>query len=218
MLKKIGRVLVPTLALVTVLGSAGCESQPTEEASLMAALRAENEELRDANSQLESALTERENQLTQVADEREQLIDENTKLRDQLGGGSESIGGFGPGVEVTRNSGEIVVTVAGDVLFSAGSVTLRNDAKTTLNTIASNLNARYATNSIRIAGHTDSDPIRKSKWETNERLSAERALAVEAYLGTRGVSMDRMYAAGFGDAQPRETKARSRRVEIIIID
>ena len=112
---------------------------------------------------------------------------------------------------------DIVVTVAGDVLLATASATLRDAARRELDRIASVINSRYSGNEIRIAGHTDQDPIRRSRWKTNERLSAERALAVEEYLATRGVSKSRMHVAGFGPAQLRSTKQQSRRVEIIVL-
>lgn len=113
--------------------------------------------------------------------------------------------------------GELIVDVAGDVLFDSGSVVLKNSSKQTLDRIASVLNRQYANNTIRVEGHTDSDPIRKSKWRNNEQLSSERALAVEEYLVQRGVDNKRMYSAAFGPAKPKGTKKDSRRVEIVIL-
>jgi outer membrane protein OmpA-like peptidoglycan-associated protein len=114
--------------------------------------------------------------------------------------------------------GEVILDIAGDVLFDSGRAVLKGGAKRTLDQIASVLNSQYSGRLIRVAGHTDTDPIRKSKWKTNERLSAERALAVEEYLASRGVAKDRMYVAAYGSAFPRATKAESRRVEIIIMN
>ncbi|MFW6165879.1 MAG: OmpA family protein [Ralstonia sp.] len=42
-------------------------------------------------------------------------------------------------------------------------------------------------------------------------------MAVERYLQSQGISGEQMYSAGFGEAKPRETKAKSRRVEIVVI-
>ncbi|MBZ0171224.1 MAG: OmpA family protein, partial [Phycisphaerales bacterium] len=70
---------------------------------------------------------------------------------------------------------------------------------------------------IRIEGYTDTDPIRKSKWASNEHLSFERANAVEKYLISRGVDTKRMYAAAFGPDRPKGSKQDSRRVEIVVL-
>ncbi|MEM8834993.1 MAG: OmpA family protein [Planctomycetota bacterium] len=188
-------------------------------------LTAENQELRDRYGELEDALRTSEEARRLIEQERDEAIGENSDLRTRLssrptaGAQATDAGGFGgiEGTNVSRRNADLVVEVAGDVLFSSGKVTLRNDAKQTLDRIASVINSRYAGNEIRIAGHTDTDPIRKSGWKTNERLSAERALAVEEYLATRGISKDRMYIAGFGPAEPRGSKKESRRVEIVIL-
>src|SRR5690606_20701045 len=114
----------------------------------------------------------------------------------------------------TRAGGEIVVGVAGDVLFASGSNTLRNDAKSTLDQVAQVIKSTYTGNEVRVEGYTDSDKLvkTKEKWGTNENLSAARALAVEAYLVGKGVDNDRIYSAAFGPSKPKATKKDSRRV------
>lgn len=211
--------MVTTLTLGSVLLLVGCASDKDS----LERLRAENEELRAREAQLQAAMQDSEGRFLSVEDERARLRAENERLRGQLaerpatgqrgGTGFEGIGGT-----TTRMQGsDIVVDVAGDVLFASGSVTLRADARQTLDRVAQVLNSRYSGNEIRIAGHTDSDPIRRSQWKTNERLSAERALAVQEYLATRGVGLNRTHIAGFGPSKPRGTKAQSRRVEIIVL-
>ena len=123
-----------------------------------------------------------------------------------------------PGVDVgMRSGGEIVVGVAGDVLFASGQATLRTQAKSSLDQIAGVLKSQYANNQIRVEGHTDNDPIKKSGWKTNERLGAERAMAVEAYLVGKGIDNDRIYSATFGPSRPKGSKQDSRRVEIVLL-
>ena len=114
-------------------------------------------------------------------------------------------------------AGDVVLTVAGDVLFPSGQVTLKTEGRRELDRIARMIMSQYPTKTIRVEGYTDSDPIRKSSWKTNERLSSERALAVEAYLVARGVEADRIYSAAMGPARPKSSKQASRRVEIVIL-
>ena len=70
--------------------------------------------------------------------------------------------------------------------------------------------------------HTDSDPIKKSKWKDNWELSAQRALSVLRYLVQRGTPEDRIRATGRGASQPIASnttasgKAKNRRVEIVV--
>ena len=106
-------------------------------------------------------------------------------------------------LDLASRGADVVVGVAGDVLFDSGKVDLKNSARQTLDQIASVLNTQYAGRSIRVEGYTDTDPIRKSSWKTNERLSAERAMSVEAYLVSKGIDNGRIYSAAFGPAHPR---------------
>jgi chemotaxis protein MotB len=71
---------------------------------------------------------------------------------------------------------------------------------------------------LRVDGHTDMRPVTglfKSNWE----LSVARAISVVQYLITRGVSPQRLAAAGFGEFQPidsgtsEEAYRRNRRIE-----
>ncbi len=111
------------------------------------------------------------------------------------------------------------MSVAGDVLFDSGKATLKSSAKKTLDKVASTIKSSYGGHQVRVEGYTDSDPLVKTKgtWKTNERLSGERAMAVEEYLCSRGLSKDQIYYAGFGSARPKSSKKDSRRVEIVIL-
>ena len=121
------------------------------------------------------------------------------------------------GVRVSRHASDIIVEVAGDVLFDSGQTTLKSSSKSTLDQVARVITSTYGSNMIRVAGHTDNDPIKKSPWKTNERLSSERALAVEEYLSQKGVGKERIEVVAYGSAIPRGTKRESRRVEIIVL-
>lgn len=207
----IGKVIVRGAAgLVVAAALTGCSNALKDE---NAALMQENAELREQKARLEASLGMEQSQ-------RAALEDEVRNLREALakrGVGSDD--GFGgDGVTVSRRGSEIVVGVAGDVLFDSGKATIKSSAKNTLDQIAATIRQRYPNNVIRVEGYTDSDPIRKSGWKTNERLSAERALAVEEYLVSRGLSNDKVYSAAFGASNPKATKKESRRVEIVIVD
>lgn len=186
--------LIPVAALMLM---GGCKKQQNTEAM----------ELRDKLDSTEAALRDCES-------ERARILAENDKLRGGSGGGATGFEDMG---DVSRAGSDIVVAVAGDVLFDSGSVTIKSSAKANLDRIAGVLQSQYGGNDVRVAGHTDSDPIKRSKWGSNERLSCERALAVEEYLASRGVSKDRMYSAGYGPAKSKGDKKSSRRVEIVVI-
>ncbi|MEO1130428.1 MAG: OmpA family protein [Planctomycetota bacterium] len=211
------RCLLMCGLMLPAAGMVGCSNNKADDA-LLAQYQRENEELRDREAQLRAALDDAEGRNAGLSDERARLSAELAQARGELAEAEANTGfeGIG-GTSTSMRGSDIVVDVAGDVLFASGSVSLRSQSKKTLDQIAAVLNSRYAGNEIRIAGHTDNDPIRKSKWKTNERLSAERALAVEEYLGSKGVDKNRMHIAGYGPAVPRGSKSQSRRVEIVVI-
>ena len=127
--------------------------------------------------------------------------------------------GFGEiqGVETVAGKGTITVRVPGDVLFSPGKIALKASARKTLDQIADVIGRQYPTNTIRVVGFTDTDPIRKSKWVDNLQLSQERAATVHRYLQEQNIAPEAMEAVGKGQWHPRGTKALSRRVEIVVV-
>jgi chemotaxis protein MotB len=73
---------------------------------------------------------------------------------------------------------------------------------------------------LRVDGHTDVRPIFNPQFKSNWELSAGRAISVVQYLIAKGVSPQRLVAAGFGEYQPidpdktEEAFIRNRRIEL----
>lgn len=73
---------------------------------------------------------------------------------------------------------------------------------------------------LRVDGHTDVRPINSPQFKNNWELSVGRAISVVQYLIGRGVSPQRLVAAGFGEFQPidsdktEEAFNRNRRIEL----
>ena len=132
--------------------------------------------------------------------------------------------GFGEGYDVAfdPSKGTITVTLPNAILFDSGKAVLKKATSVELNHIHSVLRDKYAGKQVDIVGHTDTDPIKKSKWKDNWELSAQRALSVLRYLVKRGIPEDKIQAAGRGESQPIASnstasgKARNRRVEIVV--
>jgi chemotaxis protein MotB len=211
------RLLVLMIGMVGAFGLTGCKS--ISQADYDAAID-ENTQLRERISTLQENVRQGNERNAQITQENSQLRAENEQLRAappaQARGntGFEGISGVDVGF---RPGGEIVVGVAGDVLFASGQAALRQQARQRLDQVAQVIRNQYSGNIVRVEGHTDSDPIRKSGWKTNERLGAERAMAVHEYLVSKGVDANRIYAATFGATRPRGSKEQSRRVEIVIL-
>lgn len=132
--------------------------------------------------------------------------------------------GFGAGYDVAfdPSKGTITVTLPNAILFDSGKATLKRATSRELDHIHSVLRDKYSSKQIDVAGHTDTDPIKKSKWKDNWELSAQRALSVLRYLVKRGIPENKIQAIGCGQSQPIASnstssgKARNRRVEIVV--
>ncbi len=117
-----------------------------------------------------------------------------------------------------------MIAIPGSVLFKSGKVTLRRESKNVLSKIASEITGNFAGKDVYVFGHTDTDPIKKSKWKDNRQLSTERALAVVRYLQTLSVSPKSLVACGCGEHRPVTSnnsssgRSKNRRVEIFAVD
>ena len=135
------------------------------------------------------------------------------------GGGGAPNGGLKGETPVYRH------TVGSDVLFSSGRATLTTGGRNALVAVASKIKTSFPGNIVRVYGHTDSDPIVKSKklWADNLDLSANRAMAVTRYLISKGVARSKIETVGMGASRPitsnktKAGKAKNRRVEIIVV-
>jgi chemotaxis protein MotB len=73
---------------------------------------------------------------------------------------------------------------------------------------------------LRVDGHTDVRPINSPQFKSNWDLSAARAISVVQYLISKGISPQRLVAAGFGEFQPidpgttEQAYNRNRRIEL----
>lgn len=198
----------------------GCETEQLMQER--DALWQQNEELQDELARTRTALLAAET-------DRDQLAAEAQQLRHQVAHPPQPIAPVAvttpqtnafsgiEGVETSQEAGRVTVRIPGDVLFNSGSAALKKSAQKTLNQIAGVLQREYSHNTVRIEGYTDTDPIRKSRWTDNLALSMERAAAVHRYLQKKDVDPQRLEAVGLGQWFPKSSKAKSRRVQIVVL-
>jgi chemotaxis protein MotB len=162
-------------------------------------------------------------QLAEKVSQNEQLIADLQKKIAEKKSAAEATG-FGAGYDVAFDAaaGTITVTLPDTILFDSGKANLKKAVSDELNHIQSVLSSKYSGRLVDVIGHTDTDPIQKSKWRDNWELSAERALSVVRYLIDRGIRPEKIRAIGRGESQPiapNDTvsgKAKNRRVEIVV--
>ena len=230
------RLVIVVLAPTVLLLAAGCED--------VNAIKQENQNLKAGNAALKQ-------QVDQLTSENANLKSEVTRLQGDLAAkiaALEAMKNLPPitvpapkppevvkvdntpklpedfgDAEVTRTKDAITLNMAGDVLFASGKDVLKTEALATLDKIAKVIKTRYAANKLRVIGHTDSDPIKKSGWHDNIELSMARAKAVGNYLIRQGVAAANLEITGVGNSDPRvpekttADKAKNRRVVVQVI-
>lgn len=113
-----------------------------------------------------------------------------------------------------------------EVFFDAGQAALLTDGRSELDRLASalvELEKQIPAEIpwvLRVDGHTDIRPIASAQFPSNWELSSSRAISVVQYLISKGISPQRLVAAGFGEFQPldpektEEAFRRNRRIEL----
>jgi len=110
----------------------------------------------------------------------------------------------------------LVATMA-DILFATGKYNLAQTAREDLSRL-SGIILSHPGLKLAIEGYTDST----GSEQTNQKLSEQRAQAVQAYLITQGLSADSVTSKGLGQANPvadnntAAGRTKNRRVEIIV--
>ena len=210
-------VLLTALAAGSFLG--GCNSAQKDELTM----------LKDSNAQLTIERDEARNALDQSEQERRRLDQEiaslQTKSTEQapLAANTQSTEtmpklDLPEGVTADMENGVLTLTIEGDVLFDSGKASLRPEAKKTLDKVASEIKKKFPEKHLRLAGFTDTDPIKKSNFKTNYHLGFERAFSVGQYINTKGVATSKIEYSSFGPEMPKSSKNESRRVEIAIVN
>ena len=214
-------MLVAAMGLLAVGAAAGCQNKLAEE----------NKQLWQQNRELQARYGEAANQPKsdpnklnalqgEIAARDAKISELESQLRQPTTGPSAPSETQLAGIEATMDqaTGNLTVNIPGDVLFDAGRASLKESAKSTLNKIAGAIKKEYAGKHVFVDGHTDADPITKTKgmWQDNLDLSAERARAVAKYLTTQGIEQRNVDARAYGSTQPKKSKEASRRVEIVV--
>jgi len=131
------------------------------------------------------------------------------------------------GLDVRYNGGRLSIGIENTVTFSSGSAKLKESAGEILRRVATVLNRDFSGRRIYVEGHTDTDPIVKTKslYRSNRHLSAERADVVADYLVRKGgVDPAIVVVVGYGQYEPKDmgsgdvAKSHNRRVEIVVGD
>lgn len=144
-------------------------------------------------------------------------IKANSSLRDELPAVHIA------GVEVRQDGDVVRIELPGTKLFAPGDAQFLPGAAALVDQVAREVRQTYPNQMIGVEGHTDSDPIRASRWVSNHQLSIGRATAVYDYMVNRlRFDPHQLMIVGHGSNQPvvsnatEAGKERNRRVELVI--
>ncbi|HZE97494.1 MAG TPA: flagellar motor protein MotB [Planctomycetota bacterium] len=125
------------------------------------------------------------------------------------------------GLDIRKRGNDTVINIPSDVFFASGSATLSPGGEKSMGKIADYIRKNQNGGMIRVEGHSDSDPIRrtKGKFHCNWDLSFQRAHAVMHFLVDKGqVDPHQLVCEAYGEYQPQNPgdKSKNRRVEIVL--
>jgi len=218
------KAIIPLLFLVVL---SACETPWYRLQRENDELRAENEQLRSMPQQTNVGSDE---EIYKIQGERDNAVAALKKLRAEKAKNDETLAELrkklaSTGLSMTMVDGKPAIVLPNGVFFNSGKHTLNTSGQNVLEKVASVLNGKYAKFKISVQGHTDSDPIVKSKdrYEDNYQLSSDRAREVIKYLSKNGVENKRLQGAFHAANKPVSTnktaagKKKNRRVEIVLI-
>ncbi|PRP96418.1 OmpA family protein [Enhygromyxa salina] len=225
-----------SLPLVMLLSLAGCVAQAEYDSALkdldatrkahtglaeqLAACQAQmatnsvnsDAQLADQLAATEAELAELRRQREAVEKRLEAFRQLNEKLAELIAAGD---------LEVYVRNGLPVIALPSEVLFAVGSAELSEKGGRSLERVGAAL-ASMTDQRIQVSGHTDDQPTKKSKWTDNWQLSTERALTVTRYLIDKGVTPQRLSAAGHAEFDPvarnsKNGRKKNRRIELVLL-
>lgn len=210
------KTIAVIICLVSIIAFSGCTNWKKKYDAL-------NVEHQNTLGLLERERSEK-SRLGEQLTENQQTIEELQRQITERQKSPAEATGFGEGYDVAFDpaAGTITVTLSDDILFDSGKAELKKTTVAELDHIQSVLKSKYPGKEIDVVGHTDTDPIKKSKWKDNWELSSQRALAVTRYLIQLGIDEVNIRAVGCGETRPIASnattsgKARNRRVEIVV--
>ena len=168
-------------------------------------------EVQQLNRELETVQQQKARELQRLKNIERQLL---KKLQEEIGSQQAT---------VSMNDRGLVIQFLSQVFFSSGKSTMTKEGQSSLEKIVNVM--RKVDREVRIEGHTDNEPIKRTKYlyASNWELSAARALTVLDYFMAKGLDPKRFSVAGYGEHRAvvsnstKEGRRKNRRVEIVVI-
>ncbi len=176
--------------------------------------------LEDVSTSSKMTIEEQQKRLKALQDLIQSQRDVMNRLKKSI---ADALVNFKPDeLSVYIKDGNVYVSLEEKLLFKSGSAVIDPKGKEAIGKLAMVLN-NTADVTVMIEGHTDTVPIRTSRFEDNWELSTSRAVSIVRIL-TKDYDVDphRVTASGRGEFHPVQSnsteggKTSNRRTEIIL--
>jgi chemotaxis protein MotB len=214
------------MAFLGAIGACVAGSGCTSPEQYRKALDEKDAQIRALHEERAELKRERDAQMSELDSMSIQLQEANARIS-QPPEPSESLADQ-PGLEELgigygMRNGMAVITIPSSITFPSGKAELSSEGKNALKQVASVLKDAHPSGVYSIEGHTDTDPIRKSSFDSNRELSLARAMAVLTFLVEEcRIPDEQCVLVGHGQYRPVDggsgdaSKAKNRRVEIVV--
>lgn len=184
------------------------EAQQAQQQQALAQQQAQQAQLQQQQAEAAAARAHAEQVAAEQAAQQaaQQTAELRNKLKDQLNQ-----------VLQTQETARGLIVNMSDVLFALNRYNLKPDAQIKLAKVSGIL-LTYPNLKLQVEGYTDNT----GAADYNQKLSEERANAVQQFLISQGVSPANITAQGYGEADPVASnstsagRAKNRRVELVI--
>lgn len=107
-------------------------------------------------------------------------------------------------VSVSMGKEGIIVEFSSSAIYDPGKADIGPTAKANMDKVLGAIeNIDYYPFKIDIEGHTDNVPIKTLQFPSNWELSVNRATNIVKYFVEKGISAERLKAAGYADTKPK---------------
>lgn len=196
--------------LIAFVGTSGC---------------AELNELRNLNRRQAITIRDQSEEIARLNQQYSSVSDKLRANEEEMNKLRKLAKSIGEGVTVRDTVEGPVLLFPEKILFDSGMAAIKPHGEGALKKVAEFLKENPQI-SVRVDGHTDTDPIVRTKhlWDSNHHLSAARALSVFHFLTkNENITEGRIHVAGFGPNRPIASnstttgKKENRRVEFLIL-
>lgn len=180
-----------------------------------------------AREQAQQARESTENNLSATREELDELRKQRAETEKRLAAFQDLTARFQQMIDagkldVSVRNGSMLLRLPAEILFPSGSAELSRPGEMALMEVAIILK-QFPERRFMIVGHSDNQPMRGGRYQSNWELSTARAVHVTQFLVDAGLPARNLVAAGHGEHDPvaknstEKGRQENRRIEIVLV-